>query len=195
MENTTPSSPQGASQGSGKKSSNNTVIIIVVIVVVLVVLGIIGSLVSGWIAKKFTEKGVESIVSQYTNGTVDIDTKNNTVTIESEDGTATIGSQELPDNFPSDIPVFPGATVLGSVTGSASDGSGIFVSLNSTDSMDDVKDFYGYRLSDNGWGEEQKTTIGNITNYSVMKGDRRLSISLTPYEDNQVHITITETTN
>lgn len=174
---------------SPKKGSNKTVVIIIVVVVVLVVLGIIGSVLSGLFARKVAEKGVESVLSKVTNGTVDVDTKNNSVTINTGDGTATIGTQELPSDFPKDIPVYPGATVLGSVTGSATAG-GLFVSMNSTDSLDAVKSYYDSKLVENGWTKEEGVNLGTIVNIAATKGDQRLSVTLTPYEDNQLHITI-----
>jgi hypothetical protein len=186
MENTTPQS------SDPKKNSNKTVIVIFVIVVVLIILGIVGSLLSGLFAKKVAEKGVESVLSKVTNGAVDIDTKNNSVTVKTDNGTTTtIGSQQLPSDFPTDIPVYPGATILGSVTGSATEG-GVFVSLNTTDSMDDVKAFYDSKLAENGWTAEGTTTLGTIIHYSETKGSQRLAVTLTPYSDSEVHITLAE---
>lgn len=183
MANEAPQSPQGS-----KKGSNKTVMIIIIIVVVLVVLGIIGSVLSGLFAKKVAEKGVESVLSRVTNSDVDLDTKNNSVTIQTGNGTTTIGSQKLPSDFPTDIPVYPDATIIGSVTGSTAEG--IFVSMNTTDSSDKVKAYYDAKLVENGWTKEEGAMLGTIVNISATKGDKRLSVVLTPYENDQLHITI-----
>lgn len=185
MTDQAPQAPQ-----TPKKSSNKTLVIVLTIVGVLVVLGIVGSIMAGLFAKKVAEKGAESILSKATNGAVDIDTKNNSVTISTGDGTTTIGSQKLPSDFPSDIPVYTDATVLGSVTGTSQDAGGVFVSLNTSDSLTDVKAFYESELPKNGWTNEDTTTLGTIVNIASEKGDKRLSVTITPYENNQVHITL-----
>lgn len=186
MENTTPQAP--------KKSSNKTVIIIVVIVVILVILGIVGSILSGLFAKKVAEKTTESIISGVTNGAVDVDTKNNSVTITGEDGTTTTIGSKLPNNFPSDIPVYPGATVTSSsVTNGDAESVTSSATLSTSDSLEKVKAYYDGQLSKDGWTQQDSLNLGSIVNYVVTKNNRQLAVTITPLtNDSTVAVSLVE---
>ena len=188
------STPQQSSS-AGKKKSNAWIWIIVVIVVVLVIMSVVGSLIAGYIAKNAGGKIAETILSKATNSAVSVNTDSGSVTVKGEDGTTTTFSTKLASGFPSDIPVYAGSTVRASAAGTTdSDNVGNYASLSTTDSMEKVQAFYDAELTANGWTKEDSITLGTIIPYIASKGDRKLAVTLTPYDkEGQVLISLVET--
>ena len=194
MESQTPVQPTNPTPAA--KKSNSTIIIIVVVVVVLVVLGIAGKLASDFFAKKAAEKITESALGQITGGKVNVDTNSGSVTVQNDQGTATFGTK-LPSNYPTDIPLYTGATVVSAITGNGTTGSqGSTVSLTTPDSADKVQAYYDAQLASKGWTKGESATFGPATTFTATKGDRQLSIEiLNSSTDNLTSILVAETVN
>src|SRR5689334_15276542 len=60
-------------------------------------------------------------------------------------------SSKLPDSFPGDFPIYSGAKVQGSVSGSQGGVSGTTVSWQTGDSVSKVTDFYTGKFKDGPW--------------------------------------------
>ena len=60
-------------------------------------------------------------------------------------------SDKLPDSFPKDFPVYGGAKVTGSISGSNSGVDGTAVTWDSGDSLDKVKAFYSDAFQSGKW--------------------------------------------
>jgi len=97
------------------------------------------------------EKAQEQAIDKATSGQVQVDTDGKTVTVSSPDGgpNATFGSgPKVPDAFPKDVPVYPGAKVVGSdVTTNASGKTGFLVTLQTIDTADQVATYYKTELA------------------------------------------------
>lgn len=80
-----------------------------------------------------------------------ISTTGSTVTVKEKGVSMTAGQDvELPDNFPSDIPLYPNSKVLQIMNSGATGGTSVnFIAQNSDVSA--VIDFYKNKMAENGW--------------------------------------------
>ena len=75
-----------------------------------------------------------------------------TVNVNTSEGTAKIGAQSMPENWPSDIPAYPGATVSYSTAVNPQNGKpGMAVALMTKDDAKTVTEYYKKELAGNGW--------------------------------------------
>jgi hypothetical protein len=95
------------------------------------------------------------------------------VKVTTQEGTATITtSSRLPAGFPLDVPVYRGASVVNSVQGEDALG----VTLQTTDSVQAIADFYKRAMAGAGWKQEANVNIQGNTMMSYVKGDRTLNV-------------------
>lgn len=130
------------------------------------------------ITEKVAEKAAEKAVEAQTGGKVDIDSNNGSMKIKDEKTGAVVewGTQaKLPDGWPSDVPIYPGAAIRGSL--SVKDG--MSVNLETTDSVDKVSSFYEAKFS--GFKKELAMASGEtkVTSYSKEKRQVTLTIGET----------------
>ncbi|MDO8886462.1 hypothetical protein [Candidatus Oleimmundimicrobium sp.] len=104
-------------------------------------------------------------------------------TIETEEGKVEIGTgSKIPDDWPSDMPVYPSAEIQGSwnMTGEAG-AENIAVVLITQDSIDQVKDYYKQKLPANGWTIEDSGTFssaeGTFGGFTITKGSRNGNVT------------------
>ncbi len=105
---------------------------------------------------------------------------------------ASIGDEvEIPEEFPKDVPIFPGSTPMAFM--SAPD-EGVIVTFKSSEEQQDIFDFYQSSLVDGGWEiledsmfDDQQLSFDAIKDnrkVSVVvagtKGDSRVSVIVTP---------------
>ena len=104
---------------------------------------------------------------------------------------ASIGDKiEIPEEFPKDVPIFPGSTPMAFMS---APGEGIIVTFKSGEGQQDIFDFYQSSLADGGWEILEDTMFTNqltleaikdIRKVSVIvagrKGDSRVSVIVTP---------------
>ena len=79
---------------------------------------------------------------------------------------------DLPEGFPKDVPLYPGATN----TVSVKEGKSTSVVLKSNDESKKVRDFYASKLKENGWTIETAADIEQGSMFSAKKDKRRLSV-------------------
>lgn len=151
------------SKGKGKPIIN-----VLAIVIGIGALGFVATRLIGITGKKVAERAVEEAIEEATQGEakVDISEEGGEVTIETEEGTFTAGQKELPDNFPSDMPVYPDANI--GTTASSEDT--VSVSLSTDDSLATVSNYYKDELAAEGWEITQTATLENATVYDIKKG-------------------------
>ncbi len=99
-------------------------------------------------------------------------------------------SDDLPDNFPDDLPKYDGAKVLGSVTGESEGQEGTLVTFETDDDIDDVEAFYESELEDKGWKSVSTGSFGGAGQFVVTKGDTAASVFISEVND-KVTILIT----
>ena len=96
----------------------------------------------------------------------------------------------LPAEFPRDIPVYPGATVISA--SSAALGHGAIFST--ADAADRVADFYEAELWELGWTEVKKLTAGPATSITATKEERVFAVGLTKGADGKTIISVADVT-
>jgi hypothetical protein len=98
---------------------------------------------------------------------------------------------KLPDDFPKDALMYPGAKVTG-VTLSRTDGISGWVMLTTKDSAKTVADWYVKETKDKGWKEESSLTMNDAEIRSYSKGNAKISMSATPdTEKNETTLVVT----
>jgi hypothetical protein len=115
----------------------------------------------------------DKLVGAFSGGQVKMDSSDGTTKITTSDGTTAITtSGKLPDNFPKDVPVYKGASVVNSVQGEDALG----VTLQTTDSVQAIADFYKREMAKRGWQEEAAVNIQGNTMLSYVLGDRTCNV-------------------
>jgi hypothetical protein len=142
---------------------------------ILVLAGIIMSIAGKVIFSKFgaglLQKGIESktgVKMDLTNG------KEGVSFTDSKTGeSVSFGEQKIPDNFPKDFPIYPGAKPAGTMSGgnTQKDSIGFWVIFSSGDSVDKVKAYYDTELKAKGWTIDSNMTIDKSVTWGVSKGD------------------------
>lgn len=105
------------------------------------------------------ERAMEAAIEAQTGADVDLDAESGTVTLRGEEGEEMTFSAdetgiELPDDFPSAIPVYPDARAVQY----ANMGEGVQAAFQVAAAANDVRDWYIEQLEDGGW-EIQMNTI------------------------------------
>lgn len=101
--------------------------------------------------------------------------------------TGTTGS--LPADFPKDIPVYTGATVIAGATGAMGKGA----SFSTADAADKVAEFYKAELPKQGWADVKSMAAGPATTVTASKDKRMLAVALTKGADGKTMISVGET--
>jgi hypothetical protein len=154
-----------------------------IILVCVVGMGLIGLIFAGSIYNYFTQ-----------NGNIKVDEKSGTVEISSEDGKQTFSTKsDLPDNYPSDIPVYPNATVTSAITNGE---AGSLVTWKSSDSVEDVSNYFEKELADQGWNkiEGETSFFGQGVGHAEKSG-RTLSYVITSTTEDGQQMTSIAVTN
>jgi hypothetical protein len=81
----------------------------------------------------------------------------------------------LPDDFPKDAPVYPGATPISSIKSD----DGMVVTLQTADAFDAVVDYYAKELEKKDWKTNSTLKLPTGTTYVNTKEKRNLSVSIT----------------
>ncbi len=101
------------------------------------------------------------------------------VTVKTDEGTWST-SNKLPEDFPSDAPVYPDATVQGSLAaepaGEASGGH--YVGLQTSASSADVVAWYKREIAAKGWAIKGTISSGESVILSATKDTRALSVTI-----------------
>lgn len=153
--------------GSGKKK-------LLIAVVLVVVIGGIASAASRWMGESAAERAIRAA----TGGAADVDVRNGDVTVKTADGTWTT-SEKLPDGFPTDVPLYPGAKVKASVAGAGQQGGGHYVTLESSASIADIGAWYKKEVVAQGWAIETDATVSGSVMIGAKKDTRNLVVTIT----------------
>jgi len=94
----------------------------------------------------------------------------------------------LPDNFPKDAPIYPGATVAMSTTMP----DGMMVMLKSADSMKQVKEFYEKTLKEQGWENESSFNTPQGATMANKKDKRTLAVTINSGNETVIQLIVTQ---
>lgn len=103
-----------------------------------------------------------------------------TVTDTKTGQTVNVGGEKLPDAFPKDFPIYPGAKVVASVSNTQQGkGNGLLVTFTASDGLDKVVPFYKNGLSTNGWTITSSFDSDTLQTWAITKGTTEGSVSIT----------------
>lgn len=159
---------------SDKKQTNPLVFVGVGCLVLLVVAGLVGTLVMRFFAKRaglgLLQGAIESRTGVKTN-LQDLSNGKMTITDPKTGSKVDIGSNTVPDTFPKDFPIYPGAKVTSSLSGAqAGKSNGFWLTLSTPDSVDAVAAYYKAQLAVNTWTIQQTYSAGGTTTETMTKG-------------------------
>lgn len=127
---------------------SNLPLILIVLVVILVGAYFIGRI----ITKKAGEFLAGRVLSGVTGGNVEVGKDGEKVSFENSEGKVSFEEGgKLPEGFPTDFPVYPGARVVSSFTANTEGKDGMSVVWDTNDSVEAVSAFYKTNLVSNGW--------------------------------------------
>ena len=104
--------------------------------------------------------------------------------------TASIGDKiEIPDEFPKDVPIFPGSTPMAFLF--APD-EGIIVTFKSGEEQQDIFDFYQSKLADDGWEIVEDKMHRSRLSFEAIKEKRKVSVVVAGTQgDSRVSVIVT----
>lgn len=155
------------------------------LVVVIVLLAAAGWGYSRWNTQRKAEKALNQLTQILTNASggqvkVDVDADGQSVDISVNGGSLQVGTNaKVPDDFPNDIPIYPGSTVassfsatqLGTTTGQS-------VTLTTSDAVATVAAYYKQQMVQQGWTSVSTFDIAGVSQLSYSKGTRTASVSV-----------------
>jgi hypothetical protein len=145
-----------------------------------------GKKISEKIAEKVAEKVAEKAMEHDGGGKADVDISKGTVKIKTKDGEATFSGGDasaVPSDFPSDVPIHKGSTVLSSMLSN----DGTMVMLETADNAEKVMAGYKEKLLGDGWKQESAVDLGGGKILTVEKDGRKATISVSG-EGSATHI-------
>lgn len=154
----------------------------------------IGLSACGKAAEKLSEKAAEKVVEKAAGdgANVDINSKDGTFSIETDEGSFNVGGGEVPDDWPSDVPVPDKFTVMSNMNLSSGDEVNMNMSGTTSMSVDDVIDFYSDAMS--AWKESGKTSMTSdgqtVKNLMLSRDDEMLTISASDSDDDGTTIVL-----
>lgn len=92
-------------------------------------------------------------------------------TFRGPDGGEVSVSDDLPDEWPDDFPVYPDADLQGSYFGESGGVDGLVASWTTGDSLDEVGDWYEGELADGEWTSTSDGNLGSSRFFSATNGD------------------------
>ncbi len=95
---------------------------------------------------------------------------------------------KLPEDFPSDVPIYPDSEVVFASVDDASATASLMINDRSV-SEDDVLSFYKKELAKNGWEVEDEATY-LVSALSATKDDRELALTMLFTDDNSISYSI-----
>jgi hypothetical protein len=170
-----------------KKGTNPLLFIGIGCFVLLVIAGVVSSIAMKFFAKKIgvglLQSAIESKTGVKTN-LGDIEKGKLSFTDDKTGAKVDIGSDKLPDTFPKDFPVYPGAKVTGVLSGTEKGKStGAWVTFTTADTKDKVSAYYKANLASNGWSDLATYASGDTVTQSVQKGTMSGTVGITRASD------------
>ena len=157
----------------------------VFIVLVLLFIGC-----GGGSQERAAEKAAEKAIAKETGEKADVDISKDKVMIKSEGKEITIageGTASLPEDFPKDIYVYPGA----GIKMSGKQENSFMLTLESKDDLKKVVSEYKDKMKAQEWKEKTTLDMGEQTMIEFEKENRSTIINITKADDKtQIHIMI-----
>jgi hypothetical protein len=132
------------------------------------------------VGKFFAKKIVQGVIENKTGINVSDAEKGKVTFTDAKTGTKVdIGSGKVPDAFPKDFPLYPGAKVTSAMSGAeAGKSNGFWLTMTTADSPDKVAAFYKAQFAGSGWTISTTYTAGGTTSETVEKGQWSGSLAI-----------------
>lgn len=154
-------------------SQKNVVKLVLIVVVLLVLLSIVGIVLLGWIGGRVGEE----VIEQATNS--NITQSEDGISIETDDSELNISQdQELPDNFPNQVPIYSPASIASSARSTQNNEQFWSVTLTTSDSAQTVQAYYEDALTKDGWTTDSSFETGGLTNIGASNEAENLTMQL-----------------
>lgn len=181
-----------------KKKSNTLPIVLLIILGVLALCSIFGAKLAGVAFKGFlATKGLKvddagkNVTIKTEDGTLTLDGNNGSGSIKTDEGEIKYGENlSLPADFPSNIPVYPGATIV-TVSSKTAEGTA-FVSFTINKSVAEVLAYYKEEMPKKGWTYTSEYA-GSMLTYS--NATLNLGIITSQAENGLVSVAISTSSN
>ena len=118
---------------------------------------------------------VEQVTQDAVNDTTKVDVQDGTTRMTTSEGTVTVGTQELPAEWPKDVPMYPGSTIQVAGTLIGQGNGALFLT---SDAEADVMKFYQEALAKEGWKIDTTTDMSTIGILSASKEKRTATIQI-----------------
>lgn len=139
------------------------------------------------ISQKISEETTEKFIESATNGSnVEIDANGDEVRVTGEDGSELhIGGGELPQNFPSQVPLYSDAAVESSFTSTdPEEGSSWTITLSSGDSVETPRNFYETAFTTDGWTITYSYTLDDSYGFTAENGNTHVTVTISANDEN-----------
>jgi hypothetical protein len=172
-----------AEEKTEKKQTNPLVFVGIGCLILIVVVGLVGTLVMRFFAKRvglgLLQGAIENKTGVKTN-LQDIQNGKMTFTDTKTGAKVDIGGGKVPDNFPKDFPLYPGAKVTSALSGAQTGKSnGFWLTLATGDTLDTVLAYYKSQLAVSDWKIQQTYTSGDTMTETLTKGMWSGSLAIT----------------
>jgi len=107
--------------------------------------------VAGQVAERAVEEGIERAGSASGDVELDLDNEDGSLSIESSEGSLRIGAQDVPEDFPAEVPLPDDAEVMSSMSFSEEAGTAFNLNMNATGDAATLGDELESRFSDAGF--------------------------------------------
>lgn len=109
---------------------------------------------------------------------VEYDSKGKNVTVKTADGSVVVSGDavKLPDDFPKDVPVYPGAKIASAVSAAQSGASGHMATFQTSDSPEKVTSFYKTKFST--WQVKMEMSSGGGKVLLLQSPDDKRSVTV-----------------
>ncbi|NOS68117.1 MAG: hypothetical protein HOO67_07220 [Candidatus Peribacteraceae bacterium] len=141
--------------------------------------------------RKAAENAMEQQIRQETGGDADVDMNaDGSMQVTTKDGTYNAGNNQLPEDWPTDAPIYAGAKIQFSGSANGTTGKpGSAAVLTTSDSAADVVTYYKAELAKQGWTISSTMEAQGTSIFGATKGTRALSLLIGSAEG-QTSITI-----
>jgi hypothetical protein len=131
------------------------------------------------VSQKVGDKIAEEMVNKATGGKVNINSAAGQVEFkDSQTGNVTLFGENvtIPDDFPKDVPLYPGVKVTSVVMEKTGDKPSS-LGLKMTDDVDKVVTWYAKTLKEQGWSEKSSFNAGEVQTRVYTKPKANLSLT------------------
>lgn len=148
---------------------------------ILVLLSIVGSAITGFLASRFGFALFKKGVEMKTGISINTEKGKEGFTYKDKETGAevVIGQEKIPDTFPKDFPIYPGAKPAGTMSGADKKQEvGFWLMLTTKDAVEKVDAYYQKELKANGWTAGQSFAVKGSSTVTVSKGDLAGSVTI-----------------